>query len=109
MLSLALSADGPLADQIVTGIKRQIDDRPFIAPPASEPAMRGQPQVAEPVVLDAVGSGDQQTYVVARGPTDLRRGRCGGLRGCVEPDRRVLAEDGHAPATEVSRCTSGRS
>jgi cell division protein FtsZ len=31
-------------------VERQIDDRPFIAPPASEPAMRAQPQVAEPVV-----------------------------------------------------------
>jgi cell division protein FtsZ len=34
-------------------VERQIDDRPFIAPPASEPAMRGQPQVAEPVVPQA--------------------------------------------------------
>jgi len=31
-------------------VERTIDDRPFIAPPASEPAMRAQPQVAEPVV-----------------------------------------------------------
>ena len=31
-------------------VERAIDDRPFIAPPASEPAMRAQPQVAEPVV-----------------------------------------------------------
>ena len=31
-------------------VERTIDDRPFIAPPASEPAMRTQPQVAEPVV-----------------------------------------------------------
>jgi cell division protein FtsZ len=31
-------------------VERQIDDRPFIAPPASEPTMRAQPQVAEPVV-----------------------------------------------------------
>ena len=31
-------------------VERPIDDRPFIAPPASEPAMRAQPQVAEPVV-----------------------------------------------------------
>ena len=34
-------------------VERQIDDRPFIAPPASEPAMRGQPQVAEPVAPQA--------------------------------------------------------
>jgi cell division protein FtsZ len=34
-------------------VERQIDDRPFIAPPASEPAMRSQPLVAEPVVPQA--------------------------------------------------------
>ncbi|HJT15474.1 MAG TPA: cell division protein FtsZ [Dongiaceae bacterium] len=34
-------------------VERTIDDRPFIAPPASEPAMRAQPQVAEPVVPQA--------------------------------------------------------
>jgi cell division protein FtsZ len=34
-------------------VERPIDDRPFIAPPASEPAMRAQPQVAEPVVPQA--------------------------------------------------------
>src|SRR5919108_6145963 len=34
-------------------VERPIDDRPFIAPPASEPAMRSQPQVAEPVVPQA--------------------------------------------------------
>src|SRR4029453_8939224 len=35
------------------GVERQIDDRPFIPPPASERAMRAQPQVAEPVVPQA--------------------------------------------------------
>jgi hypothetical protein len=34
-------------------VERQIDDRPFNAPPGSEPAMRGQPQVAESVVPQA--------------------------------------------------------
>jgi cell division protein FtsZ len=34
-------------------VERPIDNRPFIAPPASEPAMRTQPQVAEPVVPQA--------------------------------------------------------
>jgi cell division protein FtsZ len=37
----------------VERVERQIDDRPFFAPPASEPAMRAQPQVAEPVVPQA--------------------------------------------------------
>ena len=34
-------------------VERPIDDRPFIAPAASEPSMRTQPQVAEPVVPQA--------------------------------------------------------
>jgi cell division protein FtsZ len=37
----------------VERVERQIDDRPFFAPPASEPAMRMQPQIAEPVVPQA--------------------------------------------------------
>ena len=46
MLSLALSADGPLVDQIVTGIKRQIDDR-LLRPGTRLPSIRsfaGKPQ-----------------------------------------------------------------
>jgi cell division protein FtsZ len=39
-----------LISRPVERVERPIDDRPFIAPPASEPAMRAQPQVAEPVV-----------------------------------------------------------
>jgi cell division protein FtsZ len=39
-----------LIQRPVERVERPIDDRPFIAPPASEPAMRVQPQVAEPVV-----------------------------------------------------------
>ena len=39
MLSLTLSSDGPLADQIVTGIKRQIDDR-LLRPGTRLPSIR---------------------------------------------------------------------
>jgi cell division protein FtsZ len=39
-----------LISRPVERVERAIDDRPFIAPPASEPAMRAQPHVAEPVV-----------------------------------------------------------
>src|SRR6201997_4073299 len=40
MLSLTLSPDRPLADQIVTGIKRQIDDR-LLRPGPRLPSIRG--------------------------------------------------------------------
>jgi cell division protein FtsZ len=39
-----------LISRPVERVERPIDNRPFIAPPASEPTMRVQPQVAEPVV-----------------------------------------------------------
>jgi cell division protein FtsZ len=39
-----------LVQRPVERVERPIDDRPFIAPPASEPAMRVQPHIAEPVV-----------------------------------------------------------
>ena len=39
MFSLTLSSDGPLADQIVTGIKRQIDDR-LLRPGTRLPSLR---------------------------------------------------------------------
>ncbi|HET6156938.1 MAG TPA: cell division protein FtsZ [Dongiaceae bacterium] len=39
-----------LVSRPVERVERPIDNRPFIAPPASEPAMRMHPQVAEPVV-----------------------------------------------------------
>jgi cell division protein FtsZ len=42
-----------LVSRPVERTERPIDDKPFIAPPASEPAMRVQPQVAEPVVPPA--------------------------------------------------------
>src|SRR6201982_4257644 len=40
MLSLTFSPDRPLADQIVTGIKRQIDDR-LLRPGTRLPSIRG--------------------------------------------------------------------
>jgi cell division protein FtsZ len=42
-----------LIQRPVERVERPVDDRPFIAPPASEPVMRAQPQVAEPVVPQA--------------------------------------------------------
>jgi cell division protein FtsZ len=45
-----------LISRPVERVERPIDDRPFIAPPASEPATRMQPQVAEPVVPQARAS-----------------------------------------------------
>jgi cell division protein FtsZ len=39
-----------LVQRPVERVERTIDDRPFMAPPASEPAMRVQPHIAEPVV-----------------------------------------------------------
>ena len=39
-----------LVSRQVERVERQIDDRPFVAPPAAEPAQRVQPAVAEPVV-----------------------------------------------------------
>src|SRR5688572_7327928 len=39
-----------LVSRPVERVERQIDDKPFIAPPASEPQMRVQPQLSEPVV-----------------------------------------------------------
>ena len=41
MLSLTLSSDGPLAEQIVTGIKRQIDDR-LLRPGTRLPSIRAR-------------------------------------------------------------------
>jgi cell division protein FtsZ len=45
-----------LISRPVERVERPIDDRPFIAPPASEPATRAQPQVADPVVPQARAS-----------------------------------------------------
>jgi cell division protein FtsZ len=39
-----------LVSRPVERVERQIDDKPFIAPPASEPQMRVQPHLSEPVV-----------------------------------------------------------
>jgi cell division protein FtsZ len=39
-----------LVSRQVERVERQIDDKPFVAPPAAEPAQRVQPAIAEPVV-----------------------------------------------------------
>ncbi|HWA48369.1 MAG TPA: cell division protein FtsZ [Dongiaceae bacterium] len=39
-----------LVSRPVERVERQIDDRPFVAPPAAEPAQRAQAAIAEPVV-----------------------------------------------------------
>ncbi len=39
-----------LVSRPVERVERPIDNRPFIAPPASEPAVRAQPHLSEPVV-----------------------------------------------------------
>jgi cell division protein FtsZ len=49
-----------LVSRQVERTERPIDNRPFIAPPASEPVMRSQPQVAEPVVPQARAPEPQQ-------------------------------------------------
>ncbi len=43
-----------LVSRQVERVERQIDDRPFVAPPAAEPAQRVQPAIAEPVVQQPV-------------------------------------------------------
>ncbi|HEX6119912.1 MAG TPA: cell division protein FtsZ [Dongiaceae bacterium] len=50
VLTDELAALDRLVSRTVPRVERPIDNRPFIAPPASEPAMRAQPQIAEPVV-----------------------------------------------------------
>jgi cell division protein FtsZ len=43
-----------LVSRQVERVERQIDDKPFVAPPAAEPAQRAQPAIAEPVVQQPV-------------------------------------------------------
>jgi cell division protein FtsZ len=43
-----------LVSRPVERVERQIDDSPFIAPPAAEPMQRAQPAISEPVVPQAV-------------------------------------------------------
>jgi cell division protein FtsZ len=43
-----------LVSRPVERVERQIDDRPFVAPPAAEPAQRVQATIAEPVVQQPV-------------------------------------------------------
>ena len=76
-------------------VERTIDDRPFIAPPASEPAMRAQPQVAEPVVPQSRmqqparaddGTADDGSGAVAADAVAARAGRA-----AAGPDHRPAA------------------
>ena len=70
MLSLALSADGPLVDQIVSGIKRQIDDR-LLRPGTRLPSIRsfaGSHDVSRFTVVEAYDR------LVAMGYLQSRRG-----------------------------------
>ena len=70
MLSLALSADGPLADQIVTGIKRQIDDR-LLRPGTRLPSIRSFAESHEVSRFTVVEAYDR---LVAMGYLRSRRG-----------------------------------
>ena len=70
MFSLTLSSDGPLADQIVTGIKRQIDDR-LLRPGTRLPSIRsfaGSHKVSRFTVVEAYDR------LVAMGYLHSRRG-----------------------------------
>ena len=70
MLSLALSADGPLADQIVTGIKRQIDDR-LLRPGTRLPSIRSFAESHDVSRFTVVEAYDR---LVAMGYLQSRRG-----------------------------------
>jgi DNA-binding transcriptional MocR family regulator len=70
VLSLALSADGPLADQIVTGIKRQIDDR-LLRPGTRLPSIRSFAESHEVSRFTVVEAYDR---LVAMGYLRSRRG-----------------------------------
>ena len=70
MLSLALSADGPLADQIVTGIKRQIDDRQ-LRPGTRLPSIRSFAESHDVSRFTVVEAYDR---LVAMGYLQSRRG-----------------------------------
>ena len=70
VLSLALSADGPLADQIVTGIKRQIDDR-LLRPGTRLPSIRSFAETHDVSRFTVVEAYDR---LVAMGYLQSRRG-----------------------------------
>jgi 4-oxalocrotonate tautomerase len=64
VLSLTLSSDGPLTDQIVTGIKRQIDDR-LLRPGTRLPSIRGleMPLIQVRVIKDVFNK-DQKRQII---------------------------------------------
>src|SRR6266481_909151 len=70
MLSLTFSPDRPLADQIVTGIKRQIDDR-LLRPGTRLPSIRGLAQSHNVSRFTVVEAYDR---LVAMGYLQSRRG-----------------------------------
>ena len=70
MLSLTLSSDGPLTDQIVTGIKRQIDDR-LLRPGTRLPSIRGLAESHKVSRFTVVEAYDR---LVAMGYLHSRRG-----------------------------------
>src|SRR6201997_4851398 len=70
MLSLTLSPDRPLADQIVTGIKRQIDDR-LLRPGTRLPSIRG---FAESYKVSRFTVVEAYDRLVAMGCLQSRRG-----------------------------------
>src|SRR4029077_6424038 len=70
VLSLTLSSDGPLTDQIVTGIKRQIDDR-LLRPGTRLPSIRGLAESHKVSRFTVVEAYDR---LVAMGYLHSRRG-----------------------------------
>jgi cell division protein FtsZ len=50
-------------------VERPVDDRPFIAPAASEPAVRTQPQMAEPVVPQRTPQQEPAPRMAAQAPS----------------------------------------
>ena len=70
MLSLTLSSDAPLTDQIVTGIKRQIDDR-LLRPGTRLPSIRGLAESHKVSRFTVVEAYDR---LVAMGYLHSRRG-----------------------------------
>src|SRR5258707_9521334 len=70
MLSLTFSPDRPLADQIVTGIKRQIDDR-LLRPGTRLPSIRGLAESHNVSRFTVVEAYDR---LVAMGYLQSRRG-----------------------------------
>jgi len=70
VLSLTLSSDGPLAEQIVTGIKRQIDDR-LLRPGTRLPSIRGLAESHKVSRFTVVEAYDR---LVAMGYLHSRRG-----------------------------------